>query len=107
MVVVLVFLLVVLGLVGWHGDWVLVYRGHSGCFGLGMELLGLMTLASKGIPLLVLGVYPVGSWLSLRELLCFLCGLVSFPLCWAACLRVADADVGSSHSLARLKLGAE
>ena len=52
-------LLVVLGLVGWlvgwRGDWVLVYGGHSGCFGLGMELLGLMTLASQGIPLLVLG----------------------------------------------------
>ena len=61
MVVVLVFLLVVLGLVGWRGDWVLVYGGHSGCFGLGMELLGLMTLASQGIPLLVLGVCPVGS----------------------------------------------
>ena len=54
-------LLVVLGLVGWCGDWVLVYGGHSGCFGLGMELLGLMTLASQGIPLLVLGVCPVGS----------------------------------------------
>ena len=46
---------------GWHGDWVLVYGGHSGCFGLGMELLGLMTLASQGIPLLVLGVCLVGS----------------------------------------------
>ena len=55
MVVVLVLLVVVLGLVGWRGDWVLVYGGHSECFGLGMELLGLMTLASQGIPLLVLG----------------------------------------------------
>ena len=51
MVVVLVFLLVALRPVGWHGDWVLVYGGHSGCFGLGMELLWLMTLASHGIPL--------------------------------------------------------
>ena len=61
MVVVLVLLLVVLGLVGWRGDWVLVYGWHSGCFRLGMELLGLMTLASQGIPLLVLGVCLVGS----------------------------------------------
>ena len=56
MVVALVFLLVVLWLVGWRGDWVFVYGGHSECFGLGMELLGLMTLASQGIPLLVLGL---------------------------------------------------
>ena len=102
MVVVLVFLLVVLGLVDWRGDWVLVYGGHSASFGLGMELLGLMTLASQGIPLLVLGFA-----LSLRDLLCFLCALVSFPLCWAACLGVADADMGSNLCLARLKLGAE
>ena len=61
MVVVLVFLLVVLGLVGWGGDWVLVYGGHDGCFGLGVELLGLMTQASQGIPLLVLRVCLVGS----------------------------------------------
>ena len=58
---VLVFLLVVLGLVGWRGDWVLVYGGHSGCFGHDMELLGLMTLALQCIPLLVLGVCLVGS----------------------------------------------
>ena len=58
---VLVFLLVVPGLVGWRGDWVLVYGGHSGFFALGVELLGLMTLASKGTPLLVLGVCLVGS----------------------------------------------
>ena len=32
-----------------------MYGGHGGYFGLGMELLGLMTLASQGIPLLVLG----------------------------------------------------
>ena len=29
MVVVLVFLSVVLGLVGWRGDWVVVYGGHT------------------------------------------------------------------------------
>ena len=50
------------------------------------------------------GVCPVGSWLSLRDLLCFLCALVSFSLCWAACLGVADADMDSNLSLARLKL---
>ena len=36
----------VLRLVGWRGDWVLVYGGHDGCFGLGVWLLGLMILAS-------------------------------------------------------------
>ena len=41
--------------------WVLVYGGHDGCFGLGVEPLGLMTLASQGIPLLVLGVCLVAS----------------------------------------------
>ena len=58
---VLVFSLVVLGLVGWRGDWVLVYGWHDGCFGLSVELLGSMTLASQGLPLLVLGVCLVGS----------------------------------------------
>ena len=57
---VLVFLLVVLGLVGWRGDWVLVYGGHDGYFELGVELVELMTLASQGIPLLVLRVCLVG-----------------------------------------------
>ena len=28
-------------------------------------------------------------------------------LCWAACLRVANADVGNNHSPAGLKSGAE
>ena len=39
-------------------------------------------------------------------LLCFLCALVSFLLCWAACLQVADGDVSYNHSLAGLKSGA-
>ena len=73
MVVVLVLLLVVLGLVGWRGDWVLVYGGHSGCFGLGMELLGLTTLVSQGIPLLVLGL-PCGLLAELER-------SFVFPLC--------------------------
>ena len=40
-------------------------------------------------------------------LLCFLCALVSFLFCWAACLGVSDGDVGYNHSLAGLKSGAE
>ena len=50
---VLAFSLVVLGLVSWHGDWVLEYGRHDGCFGLGVGLPGLMALASQGLPLLV------------------------------------------------------
>ena len=68
---------------GWRGDWVLVYGGHGGCFGLGVGLLGLMTLASQGIPLLVLGVCLVaGLRISFSFSLCI--GVLS--LCWAACL---------------------
>ena len=36
---VLALLLVALGLVGWWEIVVTVYRGHDGCFGLGMGLL--------------------------------------------------------------------
>ena len=91
----------VLGLVGWCGDWLLVlYGGHDGCFGLGMELLGLMTFASAG------GL-PCGLLDGLERYFGFLCALVSFPLCWGACLGVANADLGSNHSLAGLKSGAE
>ena len=35
--------------------------GHDGCFGLDVELLGLMTLASQRLPLLMLGVCLVSS----------------------------------------------
>ena len=48
------------------------------------------------------------------ELLAGLDRSFMFPLCigvlfsrWAACLGVANADVGSNHSLAGLKSGAE
>ena len=54
---VLAFSLVVLGLVGWHGDWVLwCMEGAMGVPGLAGGLLGLITLASQCLPLLVLGV---------------------------------------------------
>ena len=49
----------------------------------------------------------VGSQLGFGYLLCFLCALVSFPLCWPACLGVTDGEMDYNHSLAGLKSGAE
>ena len=102
-IVVLAFSLVVLGLVGWRGDWVLV-----------LGVLGLARTPRVDDSVWRHKVFIFWCWefalwaLSWAwEILCFLCSLVPFPLCWAACLEVADGGVSYIHSLARLKLGVE